>query len=342
MVLDIDLVGYISASLGLSQELVRAVLAPLIYPGLGIFTIIVLFLIWAERKIAAKIQLRVGPYYVSKRLHGALQMLADGIRVAFQEVIIPAEAEKQAYILAPILSFAALTVAFAVVPGGPGIYGFTSSMSLLIVYAAISVSPILIILMGWSSSNKFSYIGAGRETLVTIAGEVTLLASLLSVAMMYKSLDILKIVEIQRQAGIVGLIANPLAALLFFIASLLLTDRIPFDLVLGEQEIVQGPFTEYTGVLYALTLALDYGKLYILMLLFTNLFLGGWAPFNSTILGIIAVLAKTIILLLFAVFLRSVYARMRIDQVASVFWGRLFPLALLSFIVSALVAPLYG
>ncbi|MET1129082.1 MAG: NADH-quinone oxidoreductase subunit NuoH [Thermoproteota archaeon] len=332
----------LAQTLGVPVWALRAVLAPLVYPGLLAFTVLVLFIIWAERKIAARVQMRIGPYYVSRQIHGALQMLADGLRVAFQEVIVPVEAEKTAFVLAPILSFTALSAAFTVVPGGPGIYGFDSSFSMLIAYATLSLAPIMIILMGWSSSNKFSYIGAGRETLVTITGEVTLLAALLSAAAMYGTLSFNEAVELQRSANVIGLLANPLAALLFFIASIALTDRVPFDLVLGEQEIVQGPYTEYTGVLFALTMALDYGKLYVLMLMFTHLFLGGWAPFDTPLLGSVAVFVKTTVLMLIAVFLRAVYGRMRLDQVASLFWSWLFPLALLSLVISVLVHPVFS
>ena len=322
--------------------LVRAVFAPLVYPGLLAFTLTVLFLIWAERKIAAKVQMRVGPYYVSPRIHGALQMLADGVRFAFQEIIVPLEAEKWSFILSPMFAFTIVALSFTVVPGGPGVYGFQAEFSMLVAYALITIAPILTIIMGWASSNKFAYIGAGREALVSITGEATILASMLAAAMMYGVLDFTSVVEKQINTGIIGLIANPIAALLFFIAVLLATDRVPFDLVLGEQEIVQGPYTEYTGLLFALTMAIDYAKLYVLMLMFTHLFLGGWMPFTDPLLGSITVLAKTIVLMLLAVFLRAVYARMRLDQVAAFFWSRLFPLALIAFAISAIVHPVFA
>ncbi|BES81883.1 NADH-quinone oxidoreductase subunit NuoH [Pyrodictium abyssi] len=332
----------VAGLLGAPEWLVRAVFAPLVYPGLLTFTFMALFLIWAERKIAARVQMRVGPYYVSPRLHGALQMIADGVKFAFQEIIVPLEAEKWSFILSPILAFTIVALSFTVVPGGPGVYGFQTEFSILVAYALITIAPILTIIMGWASSNKFAYIGAGREALVSITGEATILASMLAAAMMYGVLDFTSVVEKQISTGVIGLVANPIAALLFFIAALLATDRVPFDLVLGEQEIVQGPYTEYSGLLFALTMAIDYAKLYVLMLMFTHLFLGGWMPFTDPLLGSLAVLAKTTLLLLLAVFLRAVYARMRLDQVAAFFWARLFPLALIAFAVSAIVHQLYA
>jgi NADH-quinone oxidoreductase subunit H len=326
---------------GLPEWLLRGVLAPLVYPGLGAFAAVALFIIWAERKIAAKVQMRVGPLYVARRLGGALQLLADGIRITFQEIIVPVTVEKKAYVAAPIFAFAIVAASLAVIPGGPGVYGFSSSVSLLVPFALLGLIPIVIAVMGWASNNKFTYIGAGREILVTVAGEVTLLASLLATAMMYGSLDINKIVTMQIRTGIPGIVVNPIAAFLFFVAALLMTDRIPFDVVLGEQEIVQGPYTEYTGLLFVLNMALDYGKLYALMLLFSDLFLGGWMPFDGVLLGSLTVFIKTIVLMLIAIFLRSVYGRMRIDQIASMFWSRLFPLALASLVISAAVHVVY-
>lgn len=335
------LLGWLAARLGVPEWAVRAVFAPLVYPGLLTFTLLALFIIWAERKIAARAQMRVGPYYVSPRLQGALQMLADGVKFAFQEIIVPVEAEKWSFLFAPVLAFTIVALAFTVVPGGPGIYGFRTPFSILIATAIIGLTPILAVIMGWAASNKFAFIGASREALVSVTGEATLLASLLATTMMYGVLDFSEAVEKQMATGVIGLVANPIAALLFFIAALLVTDRVPFDLVLGEQEIVQGPYTEYSGLLYALVMALDYAKLYVLMLMFTLLFLGGWMPFTSPLLGSIAVLAKTVALMLFTVFLRAVYGRMRLDQTADMFWSRLFPLALLAFAVSALVRYIY-
>jgi len=337
-----DPVAWLAGLLGVPVWLARSVFAPLVYPGLLAFTVVALFIIWAERKITARVQMRVGPYYVSPRLGGALQLLADGVRIAFQEVIIPRQVERYSFILAPVLGFAVTAMALAVVPGGPGVYGFRSSVGLLVAYALLGLAPLLVVVMGWAANNKFTQIGAAREILVSVAGEVTLLASLLAAAMMYGTMDLVEIVEAQAAAGVPGIVANPVAALLFFIAALLIADRVPFDLVLGEQEIVQGPYTEYSGVLFALTMALDYLKLYILMMLFADVFLGGWMPFSDPLLGSAAVFAKTVALMLAAVFLRSVYARMRLDQVASMFWSKLFPLALIAFVLSAAVHPLYG
>ena len=320
----------------------RGFLAPLVYPGLVALLGTVLFLIWAERKMAARVQQRVGPYYVSPRLRGALQLIADGTRFALQEVIVHVETDRTMFVLGPIVAFTLLALPFAVIPGGPGIYGFHSEFSIVIVYALLTLAPIAIILMGWASSNKFSMIGGGREALLTVSGEITLALSLLAVAAMYGTLDFVKAVEKQMSTGIIGLVSNPIAALLFFLATLLLTDRVPFDIVLGEQEIVQGPYTEYSGILYALTMALDYAKLYTLSIAFTLLFLGGWAPFTTPLLGAIAVYVKSLLVMLFSVFLRAVYGRMKLDQAMNFFWARLFPLGFIALALGVFVHAIYA
>jgi len=320
----------------------RGFLAPLVYPGLVALLGTVLFLIWAERKMAARVQQRVGPYYVSPRLRGALQLIADGTRFALQEVIVHVETDRTMFVLGPIVAFTLLALPFAVIPGGPGIYGFHSEFSIVIVYALLTLAPIAIILMGWASSNKFSMIGGGREALLTVSGEITLALSLLAVAAMYGTLDFVKAVEKQMSTGIIGLVSNPIAALLFFLATLLLTDRVPFDIVLGEQEIVQGPYTEYSGILYALTMALDYTKLYTLSIAFTLLFLGGWAPFTTPLLGAIAVYVKSLLVMLFSVFLRAVYGRMKLDQAMNFFWARLFPLGFIALALGVFVHAIYA
>jgi NADH-quinone oxidoreductase subunit H len=332
---------WLASTLHLPAWLVRGVLAPLVYPGLAAVGAVALFVLWLERKIAARIQMRVGPYYVSPRLHGALQLLADGVRFMFQEIIVPVEAERLAFVTAPMLAFIIAVLPLAVIPGGPGIYGFSTPYSMLVAYALLSLVSIIILVMGWSSSNKFALIGAGREVISSVAGEVLLLLSILAAATMYGTLDINVAVNRQLETGIIGLVSNPLAALLFFIAAALITDRIPFDLVLGEQEIVNGPYTEYTGFLYVLSMALDYAKLYTLSLLFTDLFLGGWAPFTGEFTGLITTFVKAVIVMIVAVFMRAVYGRMRVDKMASLFWRKLIPLAFIALVISAAVRVIY-
>ncbi|MET1101884.1 MAG: NADH-quinone oxidoreductase subunit NuoH [Pyrodictiaceae archaeon] len=317
------------------------ILAPIVYPGLIVALITVLIVIWLERKFAALVQLRIGPYYVSRQLHGALQLVADGARFFFQEVIIPITVDRRAFVLAPILSLAFISLSFTVIPGGPGVYGFYSPYNLLIALAVTSLGPIMVLVAGWAANNKFTYIGGAREALLTMAYEPLLFAGAFAGALMYNSLDLNVMVEKQASTGIPGIVANPLAALLFLLAMMAATDRIPFDIVLGEQEIVSGPYTEYTGIMYGVVMGLDYIKLYALSLIFTDMFLAGWAPFNSMLLGSIVVYVKTFIVIAVAVFMRTVYGRLRLDHALDLLWSKLIPLAFVATLISVASSMIY-
>ncbi len=325
----------------LERVLTPAVLAPLLYPGLATALVTVLLVIWLERKIAARVQMRVGPYYVAPRVHGALQLVADGMRFFFQEVIVPLTAGR-GFLLAPALALAFTAAAFAVIPGGPGVVGFKTDYSLLVALAALSLTPPLVLLMGWASNNKFAVLGSAREALLTASYEPLLFMSALAAAVMYGTLDLVAAVEAQARLGVVGLALNPLAALLFFVAMMAATDRIPFDIVMGEQEIVHGPYTEYSGVAYGVVMGLDYVKLYALSLLYANLFLGGWLPFNDPLAGSLVLYVKALAVMAAAVFLRGVYGRLRLDHALDALWSKLFPLAVVSILVSALIAYYLG
>ena len=281
--------------------------------------------------------MRVGPYYVSRRLHGALQLVADGARFFFQEVIVPATADR-GFILAPVLALSFVAVAFTVIPGGPGIVGFATEYSLLVALAVLSLAPPMVLLMGWSSNNKFAVIGAAREALLTASYEPLLVVTGLSMAVLYGTLDLAAMVEEQARIGLPGIVLNPLAAILFFIAMLAATDRVPFDIVMGEQEVVHGPYTEYSGITYGLVMGLDYIKLYALSLIYADMFLGGWLPFATPLAGSVTVYAKAFIVMVAAVFARSVYGRLRLDHALDLLWRKLIPLALISLMISALIA----
>ncbi len=311
--------------------------AAVILPGAGAALVAALLVIYLERKLTARIQMRVGPLYVSKRLAGLLQPLADGIRFFFQEPIIPEGVDRAAFITSPALAVAVLLAAFAAIPGGPGVAPLQSPVSLLIVLAAVAISPIPVIIMGWASNNRFSLLGALREAILNTSYEPVLLLSALAGAATLGTLDLTKAVEIQAHLGIPGIILNPLAAVIFFAASLATCDRIPFDLVLGEQEIVAGPYTEYSGILFGVAMAIDYLKLYILGLVFSILFLGGWLPATTWPWTALVLFAKALIFMTAAVILRAVYGRARLDKALRTLWHFYFPLAIISLIWSQVV-----
>ncbi len=315
----------------------EGLLSAILAPGAVAALLAALVIIYVERKVTARVQMRVGPLYVSRRLAGLLQPLADGIRFFFQEPIIPASVDRLVFLAAPALAVAVLLPAFAAIPGGPGAAALTSPVSLLIVLAVLAISPIPVIIMGWASDNRFSLVGALREAILNASYEPVLLLSALAGASVLGTLDLAKAVEVQAALHLPGIVLNPLAAAIFFAASLATCDRIPFDLVLGEQEIVAGPYTEYSGILFGVAMALDYLKLYILGLVFAIIFLGGWLPATTWPWTAIVLFAKALAFMTAAVFLRAVYGRARLDKALRTLWHFYFPLAVIALVWSQVV-----
>ena len=318
------------------------VFVPLVYPGLVSAFALLLFIIWAERKMAGKVQMRYGPLYVLKPLGGIIQLVADLIRYLFQEPIVPEEADAAAFVLAPIAMFTACLLPVVAIPVGPEFYAFRSDISLLAFLALSSLAPAFTVAVGWASSNKFSLIGGLREGYLALAYEVPLVVSALAGAALYGTMDLVEMAE--AQSSVWGVCLNPLAALVFLLLVYMETSRFPFEISEAESEIVMGPFTEYSGILYGLCMGASYVKMYALSLLFTVMFLGAWHPLpppTGTVLDPIlpgaVVFAKALAVMLFGTFLRAVYPRYRIDQALKISWHTLTPLSLASLALSALV-----
>lgn len=322
----------------LSILLHPSIFIPLIFPGFITILVVIILLIWAERKIAAKIQMRIGPLYVTRRFGGVLQLLADLLRYMFAEVITLKDSDKFIFIASPIIALTATLLPLAVIPAGSlldiELIAFRTNISLLAALALSSLTPIFIIIMGWASNNKFALIGGLREGHLMISYEVPLYLSALSVAILYGSLDIVDVVNNQQRVWTV--LINPFAAFSFFISMIMSTSRFPFEITESDSELVAGPYTEYSSILYGLVMGVPYMRLYVFTLLFVDLFLGGWHPsiggFSS-----IALIIKVLIILLFSVFLRSVYPRYRLDQAIRIGWHTLFTLSLVSITLSLLI-----
>jgi len=312
---------------------------PLVYPGLISVFIVLLFIIWLERKVAAKVQLRYGPLYVLKQLGGAIQLVADLLRYLFAEPIVPEEADRVAFVMGPILLFAAAYLPCVAIPVSGSFYAFRSDISLLVSLGLLTLVPAATLLIGWASNNKFSLIGGLREGYLSMAYEIPLLLSALSMAALYGTMDLVKIVE--HQSGFSwGILRNPLAAFTFLLLCFMSTSRFPFEIAEAESEIVMGPYTEYSGILYGLAMGASYIKLYILSIIFSLLFLGGWEPcppFLSRIGPVapgLVVFVKAVAIMCVGIFLRSVYPRYRIDQAIRIGWHITFPLSIASVLLS--------
>ena len=243
------------------------------FPGFGFAALIAAATIFVERKLLAKLQLRVGPFYCGK-VEGILQLMADGLKLISKEIIIPAKADKPLFWAAPVL-FAATAGAFvALIPVAPGWVVADIDLGLLAVFAVIGFFPIITIVSAWSANSKFPFIGGIRALYQMVSFEIPLILSLLGIVMLTGTLNLVEIVE--SQASFPWIIFMPIGAIVFFICILAELERIPFDLPEAESEIVAGWLTEFSGMMYGLVQLGSYLKLYAFAALFVVLFLGGW------------------------------------------------------------------
>ena len=300
--------------------------------------------IWFERKAAARVQMRVGPLHVSPRLGGFLQLVADGLKVTFQELIIPRGVDKPAYILAPILAVAAPLAAAMLIPLSPEVVVARLDYGVLVAVAILVYSAIFLVLTGWASNNRFAFIGAVREGLLVAGYELPLVLSVLSMVVLYGTADPVGVVEAQR--ALPGALLNPLAFLAYVVAVAMATARFPFEIADCETDVILGPITDYSSGLFLLGLASLYVQLYAYSLLGALLFLGGWlpvtpGPWPTDMIGHLAsflvLLGKALAIMLALVFLRAAMPVVRLDHALSFAWRGLVPLASIALIASLLV-----
>jgi NADH dehydrogenase subunit H (EC 1.6.5.3) len=208
-------------------------------------------------------------------------------------------------------------------------YGLALAVVLVLLVA------VLVVAMAWIEADKFTYIGAVREILLTAAYEVPLLLAALSMFLLYGTADPFAVVE--AQSGAWGVFLNPLAFVVYMVALLMATTRFPFEIPEAEPEVVVGPYTEYGSTLFIYAFGANYVKLYVLSLLGSVLFLGGWQPFSG-ILGVLATLVKMGVFFLPAMLVRAIYPRYRIDQALRIGWGKLLALSTAAVLWSLAVA----
>jgi NADH-quinone oxidoreductase subunit H len=288
-------------------------------------------IIWFERKLTAKIQRRYGPLFVARRVGGAPQLAADGLKFILSEQIIPGKVDKLVFVFGPLLLFTFAVFPIIGMPLSSDFAAITSELSLLLVLALVVLAPMILLMVAWGSNNKFSLIGGLRDGYLMISYEVPILLSILAMAALFNSLDLIRIVE--AQAGVWGIFLNPLAALAFFVSTLIATGRFPFEIAEAETEIVAGWTTEYSSSLYIMNMAASYVKMYVMAHLFTLVFLGGWNPIPGFIPALgpfpgLIIFAKSLVVMGLMVLLRSIYPRFRVDQGVRIGWNKLFVLSM--------------
>jgi NADH-quinone oxidoreductase subunit H len=300
------------------------------FPGLTFAAVLSSFVIWYERKLLAKMQYRVGPLYAG-RVGGIFQSFADLFKLLFKEVVIPAKADTLMFLAPPFAMMALSGALLATIPIGSQIFISQSPYSLLIAIALITFFPIVTLLAGWASNNKFSFIGAIRALYQMISYEIPLLLSVLGVVIITHSLDLSTIAEDQKQIWYIGPMI--LGAVVFYITSMAELERIPFDLPEADSEIVAGWLTEYTSMAFGVLNLAVYIKLYALSALFTILFLGGWLG-PAGVPDFVWFLIKTIIVLTIFIIPRGFNPRIRLDQLIGFGWLWLIGLTFVNIFVA--------
>src|SRR3990172_1837245 len=245
-------------------------------------SLLVAYLVYAERKILAHLQVRVGPMRVGP--HGLLQPIADGLKLLLKEDIIPQGADKAIFWLAPIISLVAAFTAFSLVPFGPNFAITDANVGLLFLIGISSLGILGIIRGGWSSNSHYPLLGALRSTAQLVSYEVALGFALVSALLLAGTLSMQEMVRNQLAQGVWFVFYQPVAFLIYFIAALAETNRAPFDMPEAESEIVAGYHTEYSGFRFALYFLAEYSNIVIVCSIATTLFLGGWLrPFPNVV-----------------------------------------------------------
>ena len=297
-------------------------------------------LVWLERRLMGRFQVRLGPNRVGP--FGLGQPISDSIKLLFKESIIQSSADKFLFHLAPAIVVFTAIVTFAVIPFGEpitvfgqeiGLWAANVDIGLLFVFAISGMGVYGMVLAGISSNNKYSLMGGLRSTAQMISYELTLGLAALSIVVLTGSLNLIDMVNSQNSYP--NILIQPLAFLLFFIAGVAETNRAPFDLPEAEQELVAGFHTEYTGMKFAMFFMGEYINMVTMSALVTLLFFGGWNAYGIPVWPIIAFSGKVFFLLFVFIWLRSTFPRIRYDRLMTFGWKVLVPLSLLNLLITS-------
>jgi NADH-quinone oxidoreductase subunit H len=333
-----------------SPETVNYVVWPFIQIGAVVTAIAIyaLYATYAERKISAFMQARLGPMRVGK--WGLLQPLADAIKLLTKEDLAPDKADLYTFKFAPFIAVAAAFIVFAVIPFAPDWGVITDiNIGLLFVLSISSVGVLALILAGWSSNSKYALMGALRSSAQMISYEVSMGLSIIGALMFARTLSLSGIVGAQQSDGIWFLLYQPLGFLTFLISGIAENNRAPFDLPEAESELVAGFHTEYSGMRWSLFFMAEYAAMVVVSAIATTLYLGGWYfPFvfrlteaNGyhtlyVIVSLLVFLAKVTFLLYLYFWLRWTLPRFRYDQLMDIGWKWLIPTALVNIVLTAI------
>lgn len=311
-----------------------------------------LFLVYAERKVCAAFQQRMGPMRVGP--WGLLQTIADFIKLLMKELITPKNADKFLYNLAPFIVIIVSFLVISVIPFAPGLVTFDFDIGIFFVTAVSSVGVIGILLAGWSSNNKYSLIGAMRAGAQIVSYELSVGLSLITIIILAGTMQISGLVEGQRDMWFIfkGHIPAVIAFIVFIIAGTAETNRGPFDLAEAESELTAGFHTEYSGIKFAFFFLAEYINLFIVAAMATTVFLGGWMPlhfgdfegFNQVMdlmPGLFWFFFKVLGVIFLMMWFKWTFPRLRVDQILNLEWKYLLPINLFNILLMAAVV-LFG
>lgn len=330
-----------------------------VFPGFGFAALIAALTIFIERKLLAKMQLRIGPLYAGK-IEGIFQLLADGFKLIAKEIIVPSGADKPIFWLAPIMFISTSAAVVSLIPVAPGWVVADVNVGLIAAFAIFGFFPLITLLFSWASNSKYPFLGGLRALHQMIAFEIPFFLSALPVVILSGSLNLSDIARSQNLFW--NIFVMPINAFVFYISALAELERIPFDLPEAESEIVAGWLTETSGMIYGLIQLGSYLKLYALCGLFVILFLGGWygpqifppelipgaSASNIPLLKIFALdglynpitvnsifwfTTKTFVIILLMLITRGINPRIRIDILLHTGWYKLIVLTFINLFV---------
>ena len=289
-----------------------------------------------EHKVMAHMQGRLGPMYAGG-FHGWAQLVADGVKFVQKEDVTPAAADRTVFRIAPGVALVPYLVAMTAIPLSPSWVAADIDAGLLFVLAASTVAVLGTLMAGWSSANKYALLGSMRAAAQLLAYELPLVLAAASIAMAAGTLSLIGIAQAWQWWW---LIWQAPAAVIFLVSGLAEVQRPPFDMPLADSELVVGPYTEYTGLRFALFLLAEYAGIVVLSALTAVLFLGGWhGPLSETLswIGPIWTLLKTGLVAFVVIWVRVSWPRLREDQLQRLAWGVLVPVGLAQLALTAVV-----
>jgi NADH-quinone oxidoreductase subunit H len=294
---------------------------------------------FAEMKLSAKMQSRVGPYFAGGRW-GWAQLIADGVKFFQKEDLIPEDADRPVFKAAPILVLVGTVSLFLVIPFGPGLIFQDLSVGIFYALAISSIGTIGVLMAGWSSANKYSLMGGLRAAGQLIAYELPLVLAVVGSVIMAGTMSMSGIVEAQISAGFPFVLVQFIGFGIFMIAALAELSRIPFDMPIAESELVMGYVTEYSGFRFLFFFLAEFANMFTMSAIAATLFLGGyWLPFvpESTLefAGPLILIGKVFLLTFTMIWFRWTFPRFREDQLQTLAWKVLIPLALANIAITA-------